>query len=190
MFPSLSDVECAKMVRDAAHSTKMEFKGIDFERALVYLRIVGGKEHLLSTKLKHRNPVWRGKRPDLVSVGGELSKDLKNWKLRKGDLKNWEKKEIIARTIELAVLVTVGTHVYSFEDKLFVQKSGGPIGMRSTASLANLVMRCYDQAWLKLAKAEGLILDSYSRYVDDCRLVLPSLNLGWRCTAENLNLRI
>ena len=95
LFPSLSDIECAKIVRNAVLNTKMEFNGIDYERALVYLRIVGGKDYLDSTKLKKRNPVWRGKRPDLVSINGDLSKELKNWKLKKTELRDWEKKEIL-----------------------------------------------------------------------------------------------
>ena len=100
--------------------------------------------------------------------------------LPKRDLLKCEKREILARVVEIATIVAMGTHVYSFEDKLFIQRSGGPIGMRSIANLANLVMRKYDCAWLALAKKEGLIIDSYSRYVDDCRIILPSLNKGWR----------
>ena len=92
----------------------------------------------------------------------------------------------MARTVEVAILVTMGTHVYSFEDKVFIQRSGGPIGMRSTASLANLVMKCYDQAWLKLCDREHLISDSYSRYVDNCRIVLPSMREGWRWIENSL----
>ena len=61
---------------------------------------------------------------------------------------NCEKREIIARVVEVATLITMCTHVYSFEDKLFIQRSGGPKGMRSTASLANLV-----KAYLLIALA-------------------------------------
>ena len=90
------------------------------------------------------------------------------------------KKEIVARVLEMAAIATMSMHVYSFEDKLFIQRSGGPIGMRGTASLDNLLMKIYDCEWIKLAEREGLIVDSYSRYVDDCRIILPSINKGWR----------
>ena len=33
---------------------------------------------------------------------------------------------------------------------------------------------------MKLCDKEQLVLDSYSRYVDDCRIVLPSIREGWR----------
>ena len=82
-----------------------------------------------------------------MSVGGYLSCDLNNWRLNPHELREWEKRDIIARVLEVAVLVTMSTHVYSFGSKLFIQRSGGPIGMRSTASLGNVVMKYFDKAW-------------------------------------------
>ena len=41
-------------------------------------------------------------------------------------------------------------------------------------------MKRFDLAWQDLMDREGMILDMYCRYVDDCRLILPSLNKGWR----------
>ena len=122
LFLSLSDVECAKIVRNAILNTKMEFNSVDFKKALVYLRIVGGTGYLVNTKIKRWIPVWKVKRPDLVSIMGELSKDLNNWKFKRGELREWEKREIVARTVEVAVLVTMGTHVYSFEDRILTMK--------------------------------------------------------------------
>ena len=51
--------------------------------------------------------------------------------------------------------------------------------MRSTASLAAVVMKIWNEAWKKMMKNEELILDLMLRYVDDCRVFLPSLNEGW-----------
>ena len=44
------------------------------------------------------------------------------------------KKIVVARVIELATLVAMNTHVYSFCGQLYVHSKGWPIGMRSTAS--------------------------------------------------------
>ena len=52
--------------------------------------------------------------------------------------------------------------------------------MRSTVSLANTFMKEYDYRQMNLCEKEGLILDSYSRYDNDCRIILPSLNMGWK----------
>ena len=84
----------------------------------------------------------------------------------------------------MATLVTMGTHVYSFGERLFIQRSGGPIGVRSTASLASVVMKYFDKKWSQMMLDEGLIVDNYSRYVDDCRMILASINPGWRWTEK------
>ena len=74
----------------------------------------------------------------------------------------------------------MSTHVYSFGPDLYLQCTGGPIGMRFTASLANVVMKQWDKMWVKLLNREGVKFDLFVRYVDDCRLFMQSLNPGWR----------
>ena len=86
---------------------------------------------------------------------------------------------MVARVIESAVLVCMSTYVYSFGPNLYLQCTGGPIGMRFTASLANVVMKHWDKAWVSLLKRENIKFDMFLRYVDDCRLFLPALNSGW-----------
>ena len=73
LFPSLADIESAKIVREAVRDSEMKFNNIDYNCGLVYLRIIGGADYLKETLLRNRVPIWKGKRPDLVSVGGELS---------------------------------------------------------------------------------------------------------------------
>ena len=115
----------------------------------------------------------------MISIGVDQSKESANWIDVKRDLYSWEEREIVSRIIEVAVITAMGTHVYSFADKVYIQQSGGPIGMCSTASLANLVMKMYDSSLLDIFKVEELVVDLYCRYVDDCRLILPSLQEGW-----------
>ena len=89
------------------------------------------------------------------------------------------KKKIVARVLELAVLVTMGTHIYSFCGQLYLQESGGPIGLRFTASLANLIMKKFDKAWREVCEREGISYELYIRYVDDCRMFCMAIGEGW-----------
>ena len=59
--------------------------------------------------------------------------------------------------------------------------------MRSTASLAGVVMKIWDRAWEKLVMREKLIVDLTLRYVDDVRVFLPSLNEGWEWNGRNFS---
>ena len=56
--------------------------------------------------------------------------------------------------------------------------------MRFTASLANVVMKQWDKSWVKLLERENVDFDLFIRYVDDCRLCMRSLNVGWTWTGE------
>ena len=82
--------------------------------------------------------------------------------------------------MECMVNVVMGRHVYSFGGKYFLQREGGPIGLRSTATLASMTMKLWDIAWLSLLKRECIKVFLYFRYVDDAREFLPPLLEGWR----------
>ena len=74
----------------------------------------------------------------------------------------------------------MATHVYKFDNKFFLQRQGGPIGLCSTASLAALIMKIWDVCWVKLLRDEKIDLLSYFRYVDDARNFMRPLAEGWR----------
>ena len=61
------------------------------------------------------------------------------------------------------------THIYNFCGRYHIQVDGGPIGLRSTASLAALIMKLWDVSWMQLMKREGIEILEFSRYVDDAR---------------------
>ena len=80
----------------------------------------------------------------------------------------------------------MGTHAYTLCGQLFLQSMGGPIGMRFTASLANLAMKMWDDAFMRLAKRERVHIDLYLRYMDDCRAFLKAIKRGWIWTGDRL----
>ena len=68
------------MARIAILRSKVQFEDIDYLKALRYLNIVGGTKLLDKANLLRLKPKWKGKREDLISVGGEASRDSKNWR--------------------------------------------------------------------------------------------------------------
>ena len=95
-------------------------------------------------------PKWTGPRPDMLTVGGSSLTDGNKWTKLKRTYNEIEVRKLMARVIETAVIVCMSTHVYSFSQNLYIQCTGGPIGVRFTASLANVVMKQWDKAWVKL----------------------------------------
>ena len=134
---------------------------------------------MVENKLKKLMPVWKGKRGWMITVGGDKPKDDSMWNDIRRELTEIEKRKVLSHIVEIAVVVMMSTHLYTFGGETFIQSSGGPIGMRATASLANVIMKVWDVAWCSLMKREGIKMDMVVRYVDDCRVFIPCLNEGW-----------
>ena len=149
LFSSLKDVECARMTRCAIMNTGMKFdyNNINYKKALRYLKIVGGNDHVEGIGLGRLNPKWKGKRESLITVGGEKSREEEMWRESRREPTEAEKRKIVAYVVEIAVHVAMSNHLYTFGGNTYIQASGGPIGMRATASLANVIMKVWDVAW-------------------------------------------
>ena len=63
---------------------------------------------------------------------------------------------------------------------VFLQKAGGPIGLRSTCAVARVVMNKWDSLWLEKMKENNVRIRRKNRYMDDIRSFLNRLKAGWR----------
>ena len=169
MFPALRGVETARLTRGAIMDSDVKFENWDLKLALRYLFVVGGLELLMKAGLSRLCPTWLGEGDDLTSFGGSKFKDPNNWRDTTKEILNIEAKKIIATVMEVVVNLAFATYVYEFCGRYFIQLDGGPIGLRSTASLASLIMKIWDTAWLNLLKREMIEVLLYFCYVDDIR---------------------
>ena len=64
--------------------------------------------------------------------------------------------------------------------KLFNQREGGPIGLRSTCALARVVMGRWDCKWKKRMNSCNIKVEDDGRFVDDARVFLYPIRPGWR----------
>ena len=76
-----------------------------------------------------------------------------------------EKRRIVATVLRIAVLILFQSHVYTFGGKSYLQKHGGPIGLRSTCCIARITMLWWDEQWLKLVGENNLELEAKARYI-------------------------
>ena len=78
LFPSLRNVETARMAKYAILNSNIAVENFDCKMALRYLSIVGGIELLERIGVGRLAPKWLGSRKDLITVGGKKSKDPKS----------------------------------------------------------------------------------------------------------------
>ena len=125
--------------------------------------------------------VWAG-----ISGEDPMSKDCGSqdqWKfppLGKNGLTKSEKRMILAEVMKKAVLAIFKTHTFKFARKYYLQRRGGPIGLRSTCCVARIVMMWWDEEFLEVARRNNIIIIRGARYMDDVRVWLRAVRLGWR----------
>ena len=185
LFPSLRNVETARLAKKSILKSKVKFEGVDYQKALKYIWLVGGDTLLDRNDLLKFKPKWKGKRSDLLTIGGDSARDDNLWNCSGRTLFEGDKRRILAVVIEIAVNTVMSTHVYKFAGKFYLQRDGGPIGLRSTACLAALIMKLWDKAWVSLLAREGITFEEFLRYVDDARSFSKPLCPGIFWNGEN-----
>ena len=70
---------------------------------------------------------------------------------------------VVATVMKIAVLVLFRTHVYEFGGKFFLQKKGGPIGLRSTCAIARIIMLWWDEQFMSLVAKSNLTTEEQVR---------------------------
>ena len=85
-------------------------------------------------------------------------------------------KKLIAMVVSAAVEVTFSSHVYIIGDKIFLQKSGAPIGLELSCAIHRPFMMRFDRLFLIKVQAAGLNMVLYGRYVDDTNEVCELRN--------------
>ena len=186
LYPSLRPLEAARLTRLAILESEIDIIDVDHRKALRYIYVVGGVELLDRAGLLRLTPKWLGSRSDLLAIGGIKTNDDKYWKDSTKQIHRKEARMIVATMMEIGILVVMSTHLYTFNGVTFIQLLGGPIGLRLTAALANLVMAYFDRALKLLLLRENIKVPLSFRFVDDSRFGLQPIRPGWRWESGRL----
>ena len=53
-------------------------------------------------------------------------------------------------------IAVMNTHQYSYDEKTFIQNSGGHIGLRATCAIARVLMNNWDIRWMEKLDDNGI----------------------------------
>ena len=160
---------------------KIKFTGIDFKYLAVYLYLVLGPLTLINLGLGHCIPS-RTIKTNARSLSAMCNRDMRNWTINICGLSDDDKRKMIAQMVKIGNLVTMRTTCYSFGGKLFRQKKGAGIGLRSSACLAKVTMGYWDLNWAKIQHMWCFKAMMFIRYVDDLRILCFPIKKGWYWT--------
>ena len=199
LFPNLEIKMCSKICADAVRHSELKFEGVDYIWAAKYIAMTCSREEIRGSKLEGIVPVRKyrkGTSPGVTSVEakgkkkeGEKEEIATKWKFSRTDFTEQEKRELLAKVVEVAVRTTFKLHMYQFEGVMRLQKEGGPIGLRLTGVVARLVMQHWESKFRQLAEENHLEIYMFAWYVDDVNLIMKSLGKGWRWNGIKLEWR-
>ena len=69
-------------------------------------------------------------------------------------------------------------NVYKFKNLIYPQKNKGPIGLKSSGAVAQLIMLSWDQKFLAMLPMIGILILMYLRYIDDGNIVARTIPLN------------
>ena len=85
---------------------------------------------------------------------------------------------MFGKALEIMLITCMDNHVYQFENKVRIQKQGGPIGLKLTGEIADCLMIDWDKKLLTELKSYRIIPEVYIRFKDDIELAIESLEKG------------
>ena len=203
LYPSMEANSTAAVAYRAVKESKLKFEKINYAYAMVFLTLtlgVGTIDKLglaavmptrcvnyIASEKEEENGGFKyipheGGNPR--SLNAKINRDLNAWKFDPTNLTDQLKREILARTVQVATLVLMTTHCYCFGGRLYRQLKGAPIGLRASACLAKVLMSHWDGTWAKVQKSFGLSVQLFYRYVDDIRIYLRPIDPRWIWTTN------
>ena len=132
--------------------SRIDFEDLDYMEGARLIALSRSAAYCRSHKLHRVLPVRRkktGSRPGVRGKGplGQEVGDTEQWRFPKVKLTEEEKRMILAEVIKIVAEVMFENHLYTFGGKVYRQRKGGPIGLRGTCAIAQLVMCAWDRLW-------------------------------------------
>ena len=70
------------------------------------------------------------------------------------------------------IVETISNHGYQYNSKVYKQEEGGAIGLELVGVVANIYMCWWDKQLLQKVSENGMKIELYKRYVDDCDIIV------------------
>ena len=181
LFPSITAAKSARIVREEIQRSKLKFEGIDHEKALTYIAInrelIENIEELeeFIPKRKSKN----GTTPSMASIHKKWDPN-DQWEFSNKELTEDQERLLVGVVAEIAIIVLFNNFSYKFGGKFFHQQSGGPIGVRATGAIAQLVMERWARDYKAILENSGIVISEMGGYVDDGRQITSIFQPGMR----------
>ena len=190
LFPSMTSQRTGKIVRDQATASPIQFEGLNYREMARYAAVC---EHLTSGVDEVRRLLPRRSKEGAKATGitmknkeinGKDSDTEIEWTFPACTPTEKEKQILVGIMLEIGTRVLWENFCYSFAGKIYLQKSGGPIGARVTMAASRLVMYQWGATYTQILIRSNLNLRLFGVYVDDVRQGTNLIPRGYKFEVE------
>ena len=155
LFPSMEWDEIDVAVRELIETSDRDVEGVDWHELGKYLSVSMTTTEIKKEKLQHVIPKRKDETNRAISVAYLCNKQNENKWLQARTPGYRQKKKMIGIAVAKGVRVCMENHVYKVGDRVFLQKSGGPIGLELTGAVSRAFMKRWDRLYLERARQAG-----------------------------------
>ena len=102
------------------------------------------------------------------------------------DLTETQKRMLIAKVIEIAVLLVIRNHLYKWKGETYMQTLGVPTGLRLSGVIGRITMDVWLEKMKVILKENNIRTYLIEKYVDDCNTLCENLQLGARWDGDRV----
>ena len=185
LYPSMEWDEIGRAVRELIENSEKDVEGVDWHELGKYLAVNMTAGEIAEENLQHVIPKRKEGSNRKITVAYLCNKQNEDKWLPARIPGYRQKKKMIGIAVASGVRVCMENHVYRVGDRVFLQKSGGPIGLELTGAVSRAFMRRWDRLYLERAKQAGIEVKVYERYVDDSNQIAIAPPKGAKYNRES-----
>ena len=178
--------KCAEVTEEAIAASAIESK-VDEAALAMFVAATHTEEEIKKAGLENVVPRRRynqGPRPGVtctaITGGQKAREEDKSWLPARRKPGARQNMRMLGKVLAYSIRLAMSNHFYTFNDEIRRQRKGGGIGNSLAGEVARLFDIWWDRGYLKKMKSLKLVVDGYSRYVDDDGITMPAVNPGVR----------
>ena len=173
LYPSMSWDGVVMATMEMIQNSDMVIQNVDWHEVGKYLAVMMTKEEIQEEGLGHVIPKRRDgeRRLRRITVNYLQQKQNKGKWLNSRKPGVRQQRRMLALAVSFGIKACMSNHTYKVGDVMYLQASGGPIGLELTGAVSRPFMMYWDRVYLDMVKAAGVDMKMYERYIDDSNQV-------------------
>ena len=177
LYPSIDTSLADKSIYDMTLQSNINFEEVNYKEIGKIVRILCDDNEIRHHKLMNFVPtrildlIGRKQKVHLTYLDHDVLDFKWVWRTSKIPSRR-QVRRLIALFLAKTSCWIMDNHTYMFDDKIYRQSSGTPIGLQIAVNISRLVMVDWDQRMTTKLINVNIRMEVFMRYVDDVNLIL------------------